>query len=185
MQKKLALACTLIHEPQIIFLDEPTTGVDPVSRREFWDILTDLHMQGITIFVSTPYMDEAERCSRVGLLYSGRLVVCDSPNRIKQMVQGEVIELRPSDFRQARDVITQMPDVLEVQTYGEMFHLIVENAEQQMPAIAARLKAIGIGIESMRQTRARMEEAFISLIRREAAENGVTLPADSEVAHDR
>jgi ABC-2 type transport system ATP-binding protein len=185
MQKKLALACTLIHEPQIIFLDEPTTGVDPVSRREFWDILTDLHMQGITIFVSTPYMDEAERCSRVGLLYRGRLIVCDSPHKVKQMVQGEVIELRPTDFRLARDILARMPDVLEVQTYGEMFHLIVENAQRQMPAIARQLEAAGIGIESIRQTRARMEEAFISLIRREAAENGADVPEDSEVAHGR
>ena len=185
MQKKLALACTLIHQPQIIFLDEPTTGVDPVSRREFWDILTDLHLQGITIFVSTPYMDEAERCSRVGLLYQGRLIVCDSPARVKQMVQGEVIELRPTDFRQARDILVRMPNVLEVQTYGEMFHLIVENAERQMSAIASGLEAAGIGIESMRQTRARMEEAFISLIQREAAENGATLPPEIEALHGK
>ena len=174
MQKKLALACTLIHEPQIIFLDEPTTGVDPVSRREFWDILTDLHLQGITIFVSTPYMDEAERCSRVGLLYSGQLIVCDTPARVKQMIRGEVVELRPSDFRRARDLLVNAPEVVEVQTYGEMLHLIVDSAEQRMPEIRAKLEISGIRVQSMRQTRARMEEAFISLIRREAAEDAAS-----------
>jgi ABC-2 type transport system ATP-binding protein len=76
MQKKLALACTLIHRPDVLLLDEPTTGVDPVSRREFWDILTDLHISGTTIVVSTPYMDEAERCNRVGLLFKGTLIEC-------------------------------------------------------------------------------------------------------------
>ena len=83
MQKKLALACTLIHKPEIIFLDEPTTGVDPVSRREFWDILTELHLEGVTLFVSTPYMDEAERCSRVALMFEGDVIVCDAPERVK------------------------------------------------------------------------------------------------------
>ncbi len=93
MQKKLALACTLIHTPDIIYLDEPTTGVDPVSRREFWDILTDLHLQGITLIVSTPYMDEAERCSRVGLMYQGELVVCDTPEAIKAMTEGDLFAI--------------------------------------------------------------------------------------------
>ncbi len=113
MQKKLALACTLIHQPEIIFLDEPTTGVDPVSRREFWDILTELHLQGITIFVSTPYMDEAERCSRVGLMYEGRMIVCDVPDRIKGLVPGDLLELRPTDLRRAETVVAAVPGVLE------------------------------------------------------------------------
>lgn len=185
MQKKLALACALIHEPKIIFLDEPTTGVDPVSRREFWDILTDLHLQGITIFVSTPYMDEAERCSRVGLMYRGQLIVCDSPTRIKEMVPGEVIELRPTHFRQARELLVGMPDILEIQTYGEMLHIIVDDASRRMPEVAARLAEGGIGVESMRQTRARMEEAFISLIRREASDAAAReLHEDIEAGHE-
>ncbi len=95
MKKKLALACALIHQPEILFLDEPTTGVDPISRREFWDILSELHIDGVSILVSTPYMDEAERCSRVAMIYQGRLVVCDTPDRIKRLVQGDLVELRP------------------------------------------------------------------------------------------
>ena len=102
MQKKLGLACTLIHKPEIIYLDEPTTGVDPVSRREFWDILTDLHLQGVTLFVSTPYMDEAERCSPVGLMYQGDIIVCDTPDNIKGLVRGELLELRPKQHEPRR-----------------------------------------------------------------------------------
>ena len=92
MKKKLALACTLLHQPPILLLDEPTTGVDPVSRREFWNILNDLHLQGTTIVLSTPYMDEADRCSRVGLIYQGKLVECDSPEVIRRKIGGEVIK---------------------------------------------------------------------------------------------
>lgn len=168
MKQKLALACTLLHQPPLLFLDEPTTGVDPVSRREFWDILTEVHLAGVTLFVSTPYMDEAERCSRLALMYGGRVIVCDSPQRIKALVQGEVIELRPADPRLARQALAGMAGLREAQTYGEMLHLIVDDAGRRMPEVAARLQAAGVAILDMRQTRARMEEAFISLVRRQA-----------------
>jgi ABC-2 type transport system ATP-binding protein len=167
MQKKLALACTLIHQPDIIFLDEPTTGVDPVSRREFWDILTELHLQGITIFVSTPYMDEAERCSRVGLIYHGQLIVCDVPDRIKELVSGELLELRPSDLRHAQDLVAAVDGVLEVQTYGDLLHVFVDDADRRQAEIVAALDAGQIGVIDLRRTRPRMEEAFISLVRRQ------------------
>ena len=166
MQKKLALACTLIHRPEVLFLDEPTTGVDPVSRREFWDILLDLHLQGITIFVSTPYMDEAERCSRVGFMHQGRLIVCDEPNRIREIVQGDLIEVRSSDLRQARKALEGLEGILEIQTYGDLLHVFVDNAPQRIPELEAHLAAHGVGVEGLRQTRPRMEEAFISLIRK-------------------
>ncbi|MFQ5859409.1 MAG: ABC transporter ATP-binding protein [Anaerolineae bacterium] len=165
MQKKLALACTLVHEPKILFLDEPTTGVDPVSRREFWEILTDLHIQGITIFVSTPYMDEAERCSRVGLLYRGRLTVCDTPERIRQMVEGDLVEVRTANLKPAREAVTHMDGVLEVQTYGDLLHVFVDDAGRRMSQMADGLAEAGITVQGVRATRPRMEEAFISLIR--------------------
>jgi ABC-2 type transport system ATP-binding protein len=167
MQKKLALACTLIHQPEIVFLDEPTTGVDPVSRREFWDILTELHLQGITIFVSTPYMDEAERCSRVGLMYEGQIIVCDVPERIKGMVTGDLLELRPSDLRRAEPLVAGVEGVLEVQTYGDLLHVFVDSAAQRQGALRAALEAANVKVISLRQTRPRMEEAFISLVRRQ------------------
>lgn len=183
MKQKLALACALLHQPPILLLDEPTTGVDPVSRREFWQILTELHLAGVTLVITTPYMDEAERCTRVGLMYQGRLMVCDTPARIRQMIEGEVIELQVGAFRQARLLLQDAPGVLEVQTYGEMLHLIVDNAEERMPAIAARLEEAGIPVLSMRRTRARMEEAFISLIRRQNARLQAEITASGAEGH--
>jgi ABC-2 type transport system ATP-binding protein len=170
MQKKLALACTLIHQPEIIFLDEPTTGVDPVSRREFWDILTELHLQGVTLFVSTPYMDEAERCSRVGLMFEGKIIVCDVPERIKGMVAGDLLELRPANLRAAERVIAGLPGVLEVQTYGDLLHVFVDDVALRQPQLEAALATEQVGVAGLRQTRPRMEEAFISLIRQQGVE---------------
>ncbi|MBS1253731.1 MAG: putative multidrug ABC transporter ATP-binding protein YbhF [Anaerolineales bacterium] len=167
MQKKLALACTLVHEPQLLLLDEPTTGVDPVSRREFWEILTDLHLQGITIFVSTPYMDEAERCSRVGLLHHGRLIICDAPERVRQGLEGELLGVRASNLKRAREIASQLEGVLEVQTYGDRLHVFVDDASRREPEIVDHLTGAGIAVHGIRQMRPRMEEAFISLIRRE------------------
>jgi ABC-2 type transport system ATP-binding protein len=177
MQKKLALACTLIHQPEVIFLDEPTTGVDPVSRREFWDILTELHLQGITIFVSTPYMDEAERCSRVALIYRGRIIVCDQPEKIKGLVGGDLLELRPGSatgagslgqsLHRAEAAVAGLEGVLEVQTYGDLLHVFVDDAGRREEALMKALGEAGLEIADLRQTRPRMEEAFISLVRRE------------------
>lgn len=164
MQKKLALACTLIHTPEIIFLDEPTTGVDPVSRREFWDILTDLHLQGITLVVSTPYMDEAERCSRVGLMYRGKLVICDTPENIKNMTQGELVALWPDDMRAAYQVLNQLDCLIEIQTYGDQLRIFCLDAQKAIEQIQPALAAGGIRIKEIRMARPRMEEAFISLI---------------------
>jgi ABC-2 type transport system ATP-binding protein len=165
MQKKLALACTLIHQPEILLLDEPTTGVDPVSRREFWDILNELHLGGTTILVSTPYIDEADRCSRVGLMYNGRMVVCDSPQHIRSSIKAEVIELKTDDWQTAHDMLKHRPGVMEIQTYGESLHLLVDSAEERLPEIEKALIDHGISYRGVRKTTTRMEEAFISLIR--------------------
>lgn len=166
MQKKLSLACTLIHQPPILLLDEPTTGVDPVSRREFWNILIDLHLQGTTIIISTPYMDEADRCTRVGLMYQGRLVMCAPPQEIRSSVKGDLIELIPSDWKKAHQLIEQLPGVLEIQTYGESLHILVDEVGIRLPQITTTLDQQGINYHSIRQTSPRMEEAFISLIKR-------------------
>jgi len=165
MQKKLALACTLVHQPEILLLDEPTTGVDPISRREFWDILTELHIQGTTIVVSTPYMDEADRCSRVGLMYAGQLVECDTPQRIREKVAGEVIEVQVADWAAAREMLHRLPGVREVQMFGEALHLLVDSAARRLPEIESALGQGGVRHGGIRVAPMRMEEAFISLVR--------------------
>jgi len=171
MKKKLALACSLIHEPEVLMLDEPTLGVDPVSRREFWSLLADLRVEkALTIFVCTPYMDEAERCHRVGLLYQGQLVACDTPLAIKQRAPGRLLEFTPSDFARARSLVANLPGVLEVQTYGRMLHVFVDDAPARPRDISAALAAQAITCRGMRQIEVRMEEAFISLMRRQAQE---------------
>lgn len=164
MQKKLALACTLIHEPAIIYLDEPTTGVDPVSRREFWDILANLHLQGITLLVSTPYMDEAERCTRVGLMFQGDLIACDTPEQIQAMVKGEMLEIQPASLDGAIERLAGLPGIYEVQTYGDLLHLLVDDAECRVDAVREALHAGGQEVVWWRATTPRMEEAFIHLI---------------------
>lgn len=179
MQKKLALACTLIHEPEILFLDEPTTGVDPVSRREFWDILSDLHLRGVTLFVSTPYMDEAERCSRVGLMFEGEMIVCDKPENVKDLIGGELIELRPDDLRRAGKIVADLDGVLEIQTYGDLLHVFVDSAQERIAELEKLLAREGIGVSGLRQTRPRMEEAFISLIRKRISEGRTSNPVAS------
>jgi ABC-2 type transport system ATP-binding protein len=164
MQKKLALACALVHAPEVIFLDEPTTGVDPVSRREFWDILTELHLSGVTLVISTPYMDEAERCSRVGLMFEGNIIVCEEPEQIKGLVEGELLELWPDRLWEAIPIVEKVPGVLEVQTYGGLLRVFVDDAAGRAPVIREALVRGEIVIRGLRQVRPRMEEAFISLI---------------------
>jgi len=168
MKKKLALACSLIHAPQVVMLDEPTLGVDPVSRREFWSLLGDLRAeQGLTIFVCTPYMDEAERCTQVGLIYAGRLIASGSPAQIKTMIPGHLLEVTPSALAPARTLISGMEGVLEVQTYGAKLHVFVDAVARRKAQIAAALAAQGITHDEIRMIDVRMEEAFISLIRRQ------------------
>jgi ABC-2 type transport system ATP-binding protein len=174
MKKKLGLACALVHNPKLLYLDEPTTGVDPVSRREFWDILAGLHVEQTTILVSTPYMDEAERCSQVGLMYRGQLVEQGTPDEIKALIPGELLEFRPvSDqlrgvglLRTARRALAEQEGVLEIQTYGDLMRVFVDDLRQRQSQIEATLNAEQIQLENLRHTAPRMEEAFISLIGR-------------------
>jgi ABC-2 type transport system ATP-binding protein len=172
MKKKLGLACALIHAPDILYLDEPTTGVDPVSRREFWDILAGLHSDQTTILVSTPYMDEAERCSRVGLMYNGRLIEQGTPSQIKALIPGELVEFKPEAdhlhgvglLRRVNQLLAQQPGVLEIQSYGDLMHVFVDNIDQRHSQMKAALAVERINMANFRQAAPRMEEAFISLI---------------------
>src|SRR6056297_658500 len=169
MKKKLALACTLVHRPEVIFLDEPTTGVDPVSRRDFWLILSQVLSDGVSIVVSTPYLDEAERCSQVGLLSSGRLLASDTPSGMHGRMEGHIIEFTLSDVRPAAAALPQEPTpwCMEVQLFGDRFDVRCENVEVCRQKVSSRLLQAGIEIFDAREVSASLENVFISMLRQE------------------
>jgi ABC-2 type transport system ATP-binding protein len=174
MRQKLALACTLIHTPRLIFLDEPTTGVDPVSRRDFWTILSSLLRSGITIVMATPYMDEAERCSRVGFLGGGRLLAADTPRMIKKLMRGTVVEIICPDTRRAFSVLKKTAGAREVQIFGDRLNVVVDDPERVIPRIEAALLEEGIPLVQKRLLPPSLENVFIS----------ITESAPSEARHD-
>ncbi len=162
MKQKLALACTLIHTPDIIFLDEPTTGVDPVSRRDFWKILSSLLKSGITIVVSTPYLDEAERSTRVALMNQGRILNCDTPEAIKSSFHSEVIEIVCDNVRAASEVLVKSFTRKEIQLFGDRLHILTQDAKAKKNDILQKLKEKRIEIRSYRIIPASLEDVFIS-----------------------
>jgi ABC-2 type transport system ATP-binding protein len=164
MKKKLGLACALIHRPKILFLDEPTNGVDPISRREFWDILSDLHIDGVTIFISTAYMDEAERCSRVGLMYQGEIIRQGSPTELRQLVRGDLLAIVTSDLPAAEAIVAQSQGVIEIQVYGDRLHVFVDDATQRQAEIESALSAARVPVQQIRAAAPHLQEAFISLV---------------------
>ncbi|HHB91367.1 MAG TPA: ABC transporter ATP-binding protein, partial [Anaerolineae bacterium] len=165
MKKKLGLACALIHSPQLLLLDEPTNGVDPVSRREFWDILAQLHLQAVTILITTPYMDEAERCNRVGLMFRGKLIQQGEPEALRKLAPGEMLVLYTPELVRAEAILSEFPDYLEHQVYGDRLHIFVSDATAARPQLETFLASHGIPIQSLYQDEPRLEEAFIHLIR--------------------
>ncbi len=165
MKKKLALACTLVHSPDILFLDEPTTGVDVVSRRDFWKILSSLLRTGITIIMATPYLDEAERSSRVALLDLGRLLAVDTPPNIKKLMTGRVIEIVCSGIRQAVAALRNAPGVLEIQAFGDRLNAVVEDPGRDVSGLLDRLRAQGLEVAQWREIPASLENVFISVTR--------------------
>jgi ABC-2 type transport system ATP-binding protein len=173
MKKKLALACSLIHQPEIILLDEPTTGVDPVSRRDFWLILGRLLAEGLSIVVATPYLDEAERCQHVGLLRDGRFLAVGTPDEIRERVSGEFYEVVTADARRARRLLTAptpgLAGLLEVQAQGDRLHLRFREGSVAPIAtyLATYLEGNGIVPESVRRSVPTLENLYISLLSEE------------------
>ncbi len=163
MQKKLALAAPLMHRPRVLLLDEPTTGVDPVSRREFWDLLTEVHLQGVTIVITTPYLDEAERCTRVGLMYRGELIACDTPGKLRADIGAVVLEAQSDRALAARRAIETSEGVLVVSTHGDLLRLVVDRAERQL-ALEAAWRAAGIEARNVRVVAPRLEDAFVLML---------------------
>jgi ABC-2 type transport system ATP-binding protein len=163
MKQKLALACSLIHRPQILFLDEPTTGVDPVSRRDFWKILSGLIKEGITILMSTPYLDEAERCNRVALMNKGKILGLDTPQNIKKSIDWEVIEIVCPEARKAYKIIKGEPG-LEAQLFGDRIDIVIKNSDARLNNILALFNQKGISVTSYRVIPPSLENVFIHLV---------------------
>lgn len=164
MKQKLALACTLIHRPKLIFLDEPTTGVDPVSRRDFWKILTALLKTGITILLATPYLDEAERCTRVALMNKGKILMCDEPGIVRQSIKDKIIELITDNIRLTAVHLRGLRDISNVQIFGNRLHISISDVLGGMAAITDVCSKENISIISHRQIVPSMEDAFISML---------------------
>jgi ABC-2 type transport system ATP-binding protein len=167
MKQKLALMCTLLHHPQILFLDEPTNGVDPVSRRDFWGILYQLVKDGLTVFVTTAYLDEAERCNRVALMSQGRLIRCDSPVRLKTGLSEACYEFQAPDQRAAREVLNRLPGVLSAEPSGTTLHVFVEPRETTIPALQEALAGAGLNRGEFRQITPSLEDVFIAEIEKD------------------
>jgi ABC-2 type transport system ATP-binding protein len=164
MKQKLALACTLVHKPKIIYLDEPTTGVDPVSRRDFWKILSSLLSEGITIVMTTPYLDEAERCSHVGLMNGGVLLEMDTPQVVKDRMVGSVLEIVTPDVHAAHTLLTTDKSLLGVQAFGDRLNVVIRDAKADAERIVSQLKANKIEITQTRIIPTSLENVFISLM---------------------
>src|SRR5512139_430102 len=164
VKQKLGLICALIHTPQILFLDEPTTGVDPLSRRDFWIILYDLLKEGVTILFSTSYLDEAERCSRVGLIYEGDLLIADTPSAAKARIGGKILELRIENRQKGMKVLEGVKVIRSLVLSGDKIHALAEDPEAGERMIRKRLREAGMEIQALTVVRPSLEDAFVSIV---------------------
>jgi ABC-2 type transport system ATP-binding protein len=166
MKQKLGLSCALVHTPEVLLLDEPTGGVDPVSRRDFWRILYDLLKERVTIFISTAYLDEAERCTRIALIHKGKVLVTDEPSGVKKIIGVPMIEISTSEARLAGEFIGSIDGVLSVSIYGDKLHVAIQSKEIAAK-IMDQLKIKGFSVEGERQIIPSLEDVFISMVKKE------------------
>jgi ABC-2 type transport system ATP-binding protein len=170
MKQKLALACTLIHRPEVLLLDEPTTGVDPVSRREFWKLLSEFLAEGLTIVMATPYLDEAERCARVALLHEGRVMALDQPSTLQAALPGTLIEVEASGTRPPVDMLAAIAGVEDVQLFGDRAHVRLRPRDDDgVGYLTDALRRAAVPATSVRAIPPSLEDVFIHLVSRAAA----------------
>jgi ABC-2 type transport system ATP-binding protein len=169
MKQKLGLVCALIHTPKVLFLDEPTNGVDPVSRRDFWRILYQLLREKVTIFVSTAYLDEAERCNRVGLIHQGKLLACGSPDEVKTLMRGTIVEVRPLQPRKVATVLRERLAPDPVGLFGDRVHVVTGDVARTTKHIEQILSDESLEVKSVRPIEASLEDVFVSVL---ASEKG-------------
>ena len=172
MKQKLGLVCALIHRPKVILLDEPTTGVDPVSRRDFWRILYELVAEGVTILTSTAYLDEAERCHRVALLHQGKLLFCDTPANLKAKLGKGVLSVTSADPRSLRDCLEGAEGISSLVLTGDGVHLVVDDLARRLGEFEARLKGAHVPFDAMHQVMPTIEDLFVDAVSAGAAHDG-------------
>jgi ABC-2 type transport system ATP-binding protein len=164
-KQRLALGCAVLHEPKLLFLDEPTSGVDPASRRDFWELITKMAEMGTTVFVTTHYMDEAEHCDRLGLIYRGKLITLGTPEELKtKYMPGSVIEIVTSDTLSAAEIAERLPDVMEVAVFGRNLHVVVKDVKKTKKNVAAALRDGGVEVYQIEEILPSLEDVFVSLI---------------------
>jgi ABC-2 type transport system ATP-binding protein len=181
MKQKLALACTLVHTPDLLILDEPTTGVDPVSRRDFWRILARLQRQGLTLLLTTPYLDEAERCQRVALMDRSRILTLSTPDALRAEAKGLVLEILAEPRRRAAEILGHVPEISEVESFGERIHatlprLTPAEAEGAVGRVSETLAGAGVVVRHARAVAPSLEDLFIARMRAEEAKGLVEVP---------
>ena len=164
MKQKLGLACALIHTPKVLFLDEPTNGVDPVSRRDFWRILYQLLKEKVTIFVSTAYLDEAERCSRIGLIDKGKLLALGTPDEVKGLMRGTILEVRASIPRQATAVLRKELGSDSVSLFGDKIHVVTSSPEETTREVRLILDQKNLEFTTIRPIEPALEDVFVSVL---------------------
>jgi ABC-2 type transport system ATP-binding protein len=165
-KQRLALGCAIIHEPELLFLDEPTAGVDPVSRRAFWDLLYELSARGTTIFVTTHYMDEAEHCHRLAFIQTGRIVALGSPSQVKEtMMRGQVLEIECARPDRALQILRELDGLDEVALYGATVHVVAEGVAARIDEIEQALIEEDVSVRSMAEVAPSLEDVFISTVR--------------------
>jgi len=163
-KQRLALGCAVLHRPPVIFLDEPTSGVDPISRRQFWDLIHQMAQQGVTIFVTTHYMEEAEYCNRLALIFHGKMVALGTPSELKRKaMKGELLLVECEPLGKAVEALQSAPEVMDAAVFGNALHLVVQNAEATMPKIRDFLSARRIDVRRIEPIRPTLEDVFVSL----------------------
>jgi ABC-2 type transport system ATP-binding protein len=189
MKQKLALMCTLLHRPEILFLDEPTNGVDPVSRRDFWAILYQLVKDGMAVLITTAYLDEAERCNRVGLLHKGALISCSAPETLKTSLEEPCYQVQSADLRAAHHALASMDGVLSVEPAGAVLHLFLSPEKTSLETVRSSLQKTGAPPATFERIVPSLEDVFIALIRKaekpSAGKVQATISADSRPEDNR
>jgi ABC-2 type transport system ATP-binding protein len=163
-KQRLALGCAVLHKPPIIFLDEPTSGVDPISRRHFWELIHHMASEGVTVFVTTHYMEEAEYCNRLALIFRGKMVALGTPSELKQKnMRGELLWVECDLLGPAVETLQHAPGIIDAAVFGNALHLVVTNAAAAIPEVKRHLQANGIKVISIEPIRPSLEDVFVSL----------------------